>query len=179
MEIKCIKCGKIWNYQGKSKYYITCSSCKKSIKINGPILKKYYTDNDIISRVQKYFKINGAFKKTDFCKVTNISYSVPRSRFGSLDRLAMEAGIEWLSAKGNIGSNEEKILDKIEEQKQIKLKRQFPIGRFLVDGYDPINNIVYEVDERYHNQRIKQDKIREQQIINTLNCNVIRIKDGW
>ena len=50
---------------------------------------------------------------------------------------------------------------------------------YWLDGYDKENNVVYEFDEKYHkNQKQKQkDMLRQQDIINHLKCNFIRIKD--
>jgi hypothetical protein len=53
------------------------------------------------------------------------------------------------------------------------------LGYFL-DAYDPINNIVLEVDERHHFEydgTLKQkDRIRQKQIENLLECTFVRIK---
>ena len=35
MIVKCKKCGHEWNYNGKSKYYATCSMCMLKTKIIG------------------------------------------------------------------------------------------------------------------------------------------------
>jgi len=50
---------------------------------------------------------------------------------------------------------------------------------YWLDGYDKENNVVYEFDEKYHdNQKQKQkDMLRQQDIINHLKCKFIRIKD--
>jgi len=50
---------------------------------------------------------------------------------------------------------------------------------YWLDGYDKENNVVYEFDEKYHdNQKQKQkDMVRQQDIINHLKCKFIRIKD--
>jgi hypothetical protein len=34
MEIKCEKCGLIWDYNGKSKWYVACPECENTININ-------------------------------------------------------------------------------------------------------------------------------------------------
>ena len=36
MELKCKnpKCGNVWEYNGKSKFYATCSKCKSSVRIS-------------------------------------------------------------------------------------------------------------------------------------------------
>ena len=53
------------------------------------------------------------------------------------------------------------------------------LGYFL-DGYDPINNVAIEFDEKHHyniDGQLKQaDREREQQIVNLLKCKFIRIK---
>lgn len=53
------------------------------------------------------------------------------------------------------------------------------LGYFL-DGYDPINNVAIEFDEKHHfdaNGQLKQPDIkREQQIVHLLKCKFIRIK---
>lgn len=33
MLLKCKKCGREWDYQGKSDYYATCPNCKTSVNI--------------------------------------------------------------------------------------------------------------------------------------------------
>ena len=100
-------------------------------------------------------------------------------QFGDLDNLVLEAGIQFRKPKfkGRIGKNETKLLDKIEEEKGIKLERQHPIAGKYLDGYDPINNIVYEVDEPYHKNFKIQDIIRENIIKNRLGCRFVRIND--
>ena len=78
-----------------------------------------------------------------------------------------------------VGKNETRILNNIEREKHIKILRQYRIIGYSLDGYDFINNIVYEVDEKYHsnaNQIIK-DEERELNIIQHLGCEFIRIKD--
>lgn len=51
---------------------------------------------------------------------------------------------------------------------------------YWLDGYDPINNIAIEIDEKHHfnsNGSLKtRDIIRENEIINLLKCKFIRIK---
>lgn len=51
------------------------------------------------------------------------------------------------------------------------------LGYFL-DAYDPIKNVVLEIDEKHHNKpsKIKKDIIRQKEIENHLKCKFIRIK---
>lgn len=50
---------------------------------------------------------------------------------------------------------------------------------YFVDAYDPINNVVMEIDERHHfkNNQLKENDIKRMyEIINELNCKFIRVK---
>jgi hypothetical protein len=78
------------------------------------------------------------------------------------------------------------IFNKISEQNDIHIQHAMNGGEFYIkelgywlDGYDKENNVVYEFDEKYHdNQKQKQkDMLRQQDIINHLKCKFIRIKD--
>jgi len=79
----------------------------------------------------------------------------------------------------NIGLNETNILNYIEKQNNIKLKRQYYIDGYFLDGYDAINNTAYEVDEKHHHseKQKKRDKERQEYIINKLNCKFIRLDE--
>jgi len=73
----------------------------------------------------------------------------------------------------------EKIaLSTIEQLLDIKLIRQYVVGGFRVDGYDLINNVVYEIDEEQHNTPAarKRDYEREAFIKKHLGCTFKRIK---
>lgn len=79
------------------------------------------------------------------------------------------------------------ILDKMMEEKNIFIQHAMNGGEFYIkelgywlDGYDKINNIAYEFDEKHHfvkgNLREK-DVIRQEEIEKFLGCKFIRIKD--
>ena len=34
MKLRCNKCGHVWNYKGKRKYYVTCPNCYHKVNIN-------------------------------------------------------------------------------------------------------------------------------------------------
>lgn len=57
MKLKCYKCGHIWNYQGNSIYYCTCSSCYTKVKIERAIINKDERDK-WINRVSKLMMTN-------------------------------------------------------------------------------------------------------------------------
>jgi len=84
----------------------------------------------------------------------------------------IEAG-QWHS----IGRNEKQLLDKQEQKDSCKILRQYVVGKFVVDGYDPSNNVVYEVYERHHQQQIEKDLQRQKEIQQRLGCRFVVIKD--
>lgn len=77
----------------------------------------------------------------------------------------------------NIGINETEILDNIEQEKNVKLSRQYPVIGYYLDGYDEENNVVYEVDEVYHKGKVYKDSVRKMNIINHLQCEWYTIID--
>lgn len=79
------------------------------------------------------------------------------------------------------------LFDKISEKQNIHIQHAMNGGEYYIsslgywlDGYDVINNIVYEYDEKHHfikgNLRDK-DITRQQEIEKFLKCKFIRIKD--
>jgi very-short-patch-repair endonuclease len=80
----------------------------------------------------------------------------------------------------NRGKNEDKILDKIEQEKNIILTRQYRVKGFFIDGYDEDNNVAYEVNEKYHyanEKQIEKDVYRRNIIEEELRCKFIIIDD--
>lgn len=76
------------------------------------------------------------------------------------------------------GKNETKILDFIEKKHNTILERGKHINGYYVDGYCPINNIVYEVYEHYHKYQKQYDDIRRIDIMNFLNCKFVILYDN-
>lgn len=70
---------------------------------------------------------------------------------------------------------EEASLKTIEQLLKITLIRQFKVLSYRIDGYDPINNVAYEIDEPAHLHKIEKDAKREEEIKNILNCTFVRI----
>jgi len=74
-----------------------------------------------------------------------------------------------------IGHNEKRILDKLEQELNYKILRQYEVAGYFLDGYIPELNLAIEVDERPKN---KLKDIERQQIIeNELKCKFVRIND--
>ena len=40
MELKCQRCGYIWNYKGNKSWFTSCPECKTSVKIGVKIKKE-------------------------------------------------------------------------------------------------------------------------------------------
>ena len=78
-----------------------------------------------------------------------------------------------------IGKNETLILDSIEKEGDNKVFRQWPVVGYFLDGYDPINNIAYEVNEKYHTnpEQMAKDEQRQLNIIQHLGCEWVDIED--
>lgn len=71
---------------------------------------------------------------------------------------------------------EEASLKTIEQLLNITLIRQYKVLNYRIDGYDPINNVAYEIDEPEHRYSKEKDKKRQNEIENKLNCKFVRIK---
>ena len=105
-------------------------------------------------------------------------------------RLARIKNIKYLNngkILPNFNSIGCKILDKISKEKNVHIRHAMNGGEFhinelgyWVDGYDKINNVVYEIDEKRHfdfDGNLKEKDIKRQtQIQEHLGCQFIRIK---
>ncbi|MCK9445444.1 hypothetical protein M0Q50_00955 [bacterium] len=77
-----------------------------------------------------------------------------------------------------------KLFDEISLKEGIHIQHAMNGGEFYikelgywVDGYDKENNIVYEFDEKHHNNKLEKDLIRQIEIEQYLKCEFIRIKE--
>lgn len=67
----------------------------------------------------------------------------------------------------------------IEQLQGVKLIRQYHVlGKYRMDGYDPVNNVAYEIDEPHYftPQQMDADLIREEEIKAVLGCKFVRIR---
>ena len=79
-----------------------------------------------------------------------------------------------------IGKHEKEILDQIENYIKRKIERSYRIIGYILDGYDPLENIVYEVDEHHHYHKVDQithDIQKDEDLYNSLGCKIIRINE--
>ena len=81
--------------------------------------------------------------------------------------------------KNSVGSNEEIILDSVETKLGKKIERQYPLDKYVVDGYCKEINTVFEVDERshFHKPKMIKDKRREDRLKQLYKCIIIRFID--
>ena len=90
--------------------------------------------------------------------------------------------LAWLNKGGfetvrySTGRMEYGALAAIEQVLNTPLIRQFKVGDYRIDGYDPENNIAYEIDEPHHNFQVDEDLKREEFIKSKLGCEFKRIK---
>lgn len=81
----------------------------------------------------------------------------------------------------NVGKNETVLLNNEQTRIGKSILRQYHIRElgYVVDGYEPITNTVYEIYEKHHSwtRKMKQDAIREREIRNTLGCKFVIIWD--
>lgn len=172
------------------KRYLKTKTIHEAFKIIGVKYKSHYWSNKrIIKALQRLYQQHGPFPRTHINKKflkrkECCGANVIRGRFGSLDKVAQYAGIHFCNVdmKGNgagiftrIGKQEKEILDQIEIENNSEILRQYQVNRKFVDGYDPINNIAYEIDEPNHKYQKIQDIIRENKIKDILGCGFVRI----
>ncbi|UYE95259.1 hypothetical protein [Escherichia phage vB_ESM-pEJ01] len=92
------------------------------------------------------------------------------------EELAEAVRKQYFGIRFGLSAAEKIALDTIEQLLNIKLKRQYPILGYRIDGYDPVNNVAYEIDEPEHKYKITQDIERQKQIEKELGCKFVRIK---
>lgn len=75
------------------------------------------------------------------------------------------------------GARERDCLATIEQVLGVKLLRQFPVGKYRIDGYDPATKTAYEIDEDQHlslNHSVADDE-RQTYIQTQLGCKFVRV----
>lgn len=77
----------------------------------------------------------------------------------------------------SLGSRERDCLATIEQVLDIKLLRQYAVGKYRIDGYDPLTKTAYEIDEDQHlslNHSMADDE-RQLYIQTQLGCKFVRV----
>jgi len=135
-------------------------------------------------------KIHGIFEQTPNNHITkkhncpkcgNISRRISRINQISKDKFN---GNQIIPSYNQIGCE---LFDKISKENNIHIQHAMNGGEFYIkelgywiDGYDKVNNVVYEYDEKHHyinNKLSEKDIIRQKEIEEHLSCKFIRFKE--
>jgi len=173
------------------KYY---NNYEQALKSNNILYKKYrWNKKEILTNLKYIHKTYGPLCKYEINNLYTKKNLLPKAKtmkdiFNlSLEEIMKLVGLEFVLPiekghpyNGKIGKRETKVLNKLEKEKNIKIKRQhrIEIGSRIIflDGYDMENNIVYEVDEELHKYSKMEDKQRDNLVKGQLNCKIVRIK---
>lgn len=135
----------------------------------------------IILDIKKLLNKYPNLSKMEFYKKMDeeLSYSCQQVKKIGINNISKILNYQFRQTTGfnNKGKNEDKILDIIEKNKDIKLQRQKYVDGYFVDGYDEKNNVVYEIDEVHHKFRKLYDKLREERIKQLMGCVFMRINE--
>ena len=77
----------------------------------------------------------------------------------------------------SLGARERDCLATIEQVLNIKLLRQYAVGNYRIDGYDPLTKTAYEIDEDQHLSlnHSQADDERQTYIQTHLGCKFVRV----
>ena len=159
----CLQCRKVFTSNRKNKLY--CSGeCYK---------KNYQQENKKIL----------ALKKREYHEKNRDSRGIAKQGSPEHHRKLREATIKKIKKQKFNGLNicpatspyEKPFLDKIENLVGKKIKRQYPVIGYFLDGYCEELNLAIEIDEKYHRYQEERDKQRELDIKNELGCRFLRI----
>ena len=77
----------------------------------------------------------------------------------------------------SLGSRERDCLATIEQILNISLLRQYAVGKYRIDGYDPLTKTAYEIDEDQHLSlnHSQADDERQTYIQTHLGCKFVRV----
>lgn len=115
-------------------------------------------------------------------EVVEVVYADSRSRSQpmiQLDGTAWEHFVSKLDRRSfyTLHTSQEKLaLSVIEQLLGRELSHQHRVGRYRLDGYDPVTNIAYEIDGPEHRQKTSADAIRQAEIQAELGCTFVRIR---
>ncbi len=187
--IVCPVCNDHFNLKSKLGVHLHAKHSHLAELHNKPAISKFiailYGDHTTTSELlRKSNAIDTSFEKYGFshpCKNKEVKASIKSTtieRYGEDYWHNSTDGVGHYIPK--IGKNEKSILDNIEIEFSITLERQYPVGRYFVDGYCIKTNKVYEVNESYHyssSKQIKRDIDRQSFITEKLECEFIIIDD--
>lgn len=160
-----------------------------------PYKKYYWSKIRIINSLKKLDKTYGPLCKSDINKIYSKKGLICRAKcirdvIGNLDIAVKLANIEFIEPQdkgydynGKVGKTESNIIKKIKNNKRFirQYRLQIDENVYFVDAFDPVDNIAYEIDGKYHSYDKQKifDKLRENKIRQAIGCNFVRLKDGW
>jgi hypothetical protein len=170
--------------------YNTRDKISKSVKVSitgdkNPRFRHDIDKKSILSLCNLVKKTNVKLNRNEFVNFFknyfDCSHRVFINRFGSIDEMIRQSGIEIVTDKSRIGKNETFLLDQYEKFIGYGVIRQHYVKGYVLDGYIPELNVAIEVDENHHftskgKLRI-EDIIRQQKIQSLLKCRFIRLVD--
>jgi hypothetical protein len=148
-----------------------------SSKIKDPMKRAEYCLN--VSKRMKGRKLSEETKKklSDCQKGKKIPQErKAKIREGILKYIEKTTGKPFCS----FGRNETQLLNEQEQKDNCKILRQYKIEKlgYVIDGYCPETNTVYEIYESYHNKQKEHDLKRQEEIQKHLNCDFKIIWDN-
>ena len=131
------------------------------VKINGQNANKHRKGKTF----EEIYGLEGAREQKEIRKI--------KSRKFRLNEIEKNGG------QLSMGKHEKQLLDEQEKIDNCKIERQYKLYDlgYILDGYCLETNTVYEVYEKWHNNRIEYDLKRQQEIENLLKCKFIIMKD--
>ena len=184
----CTKCNKEKLTEKRYKLFVSAAKLLHNNKYTYPD----YSDSNFINSSTKitiYCPIHGNFKQTsthhllscDCQKCSNI-----RKRLKRIEHISRNK-FEGNQVFPSYNKKACELFDEISEKNNIHIQHAMNGGEYYIkelgywlDGYDELNNIVYEFDEKYHfikGQLKEKDIIRQKEIEEFLKCKFVRIKD--
>lgn len=187
----CPDCGKEIRYHKKYTYVYAirdnkkCRFCANKGKGNKELYRSFDRDAEYRKKLSK--SMSGKTKTVEHRKNLSKSHSGKNLSFETRKKLRLISINKWKERTGQQHPNYNpegcKVFEQIMKTNNSVIQHAENGGEFhikelgyWVDGYDKENNIVYEYDEKYHNNQIEKDKQRQKEIENFLGCKTIRIK---
>lgn len=141
------------------------------------IITDEYREKISIAGKKRFSKIENRIKHSESMKGKNVGFHHTEET----KQILREKNLEYrkkhnIKGLAFIGKNEKALLDYLEICFGEEIIRQYRIKRYSVDGYIPKYNLCIEIDEPEHLWEKEKDKIREDYIRKTLNCNFLRIQ---
>lgn len=133
---------------------------------------------DSLSASEYGVKPEGARMNSRLLTTEEVVHLATHSQYDSVELMS------WLKNEGLMDAtiithsrrDEMLALSVIEQLLGITLHKQYQVGPYRIDGYDPDTNVAYEIDEPFHSGQREVDEERQAYITSVLGCSFKRIK---